>query len=358
MGCFCKQAVDEMLRKQRARPKPADAQERPEPTPAEELVAAASQWLSNRWLPEVPWEPDPEWMDDELPPPPLPPESLGVLTALIQAGQACTEVMEVDPAEPQQLRRLARVIGTLNRRSAALAELVEDDEVWGRLAAQNSQADAVLATLPEVFDPEQPDSSPPLGPWRQLISQVKAIAPWVAVGQMLDLDLADPEAVSEIAEQVRKLRAVTLPPLEQPLVVHRMIARASSQDRLRRSLGIDPDDQPVEEVEALVRDKVDRAAESLPPALRAGPEGLEGAPVRGPNPSQLVNPAVMEAARKIQPQTLPWKVPTYDQLPLLGSGAPVLSLVRLLGPRIIRASPCAGTCDAAAALADVESRRS
>jgi len=353
MGCFCKQAVDAL---NRPPPKMAEQQQETaqEPTPDAELIIVASQWLSARWLPAEPWQPDPAWLDIELPPP-LPPDALAVLCAIVQAGEQCQTVLGIDPADPADLRSLTRIVATLNRRTEALRELAADDQPWSAIAALNDHADAVVAAAAtKVFERQaEQEEDVPFTPWRPFLTQLKALASLVAIGQMLGIDLADPASPSVIANRVRTLRVIELPPLADPQTFLQVITRASALDRLGRSLGQDPRTSPAERIKAVVDQKVARAADLLPDTLRAGPAGLLGAPQRQPNPTLLANPAVVQAASRVPNQPLPWKVPAFDQIPLLTVATSVLTLIGLLGRDLVRTSPCGRGCDAAVALKDV-----
>ena len=360
MGCFCAQAVTDLLDR-----KPAVAEERDErplaaptaqATQAADLVVAVSQWLAIRWLPAEPWQPNSDWLELELPPPPLPPAAIAVLCAVIQAGEQCASLLDLDPADPAGLRSLTRTIATLNRRTAALRQLADDDQPWSDVSTLNDQADAVrIAAAADVFEPEAVKETP-VAPWRPFLAKLKGLAPWIAIGQLLGIDLADPAALAVIAERVRALRAVRLPPLDDTVAVQRLVARASAIHRLERSLGFDPRKQSIAAIKALVDDKVLAAAAALPKAVRTTPDGLLVAPPRQPNPSLLASPAVVAVARRLPELALPWKVPAFDQIPLLVTGSPVLALVRLLGPGLVRTSPCNSGCDAASALTDVGTR--
>ena len=183
MGCFCKQAVDAL---NRLPPRMVEQQQETaqEPTPDAELIIAASQWLSARWLPAEPWQPDPAWLDIELPPPPLPPDALAVLCAIVEAGEQCQTVLGIDPADPADFRGLTRIVATLNRRTEALRELAADDQPWSAIAALNGHADAVVAAAAtKVFEKQAgQEEDVPLTPWRPFLTQLKALAPLVAIG--------------------------------------------------------------------------------------------------------------------------------------------------------------------------------
>ena len=357
MGCFCRLSVAAMRGDTAAEPAD-DTPDSDEERPADKVVSAIGQWLATRWLPAAPWEPDPEWQDVELPEPPMQPAALSVLSGLIQAQQACQSDLAIDPAQPEQLGRLVRIVVTLNRRLDDLQQVAEDDAApWDDVAALNDQADAVRDALSQglLSPPEDTGPDQPIGPWRPLLTKVKALAPLISVFRMLDLDPADADAAELLSDRVRRLRAVTLPPLEAPSTVYRLIARYNAIGRLQRSLGADPRKVPFARVQRAVHRKVDAVVTQLPAEVRLVEDRLTGMAQRQPNPSNLLTNSVIAQAQAINPallQRLRWKVPEFDQLDMLTTAAPVVTLVtllRTLGTDPIRTSPCSRSCDAGAA---------
>lgn len=349
MGCFCIEAVQALHETEEAETEPVT----PEAPVEDETVAAVGTWLAARWLPAAEWAPDPEWQQAELPDPPMAPESLGVLVALVQAYQA-GQTMQLDLTVPDQVPKLARIIGTLNRRMPALEWMERDTRPWNQVAALNDQTDSVRGAIAQGVFAEQakPEPEPPLAPWRPLIIKVKALAPLLAVGQMLDLDLADDAAPEQLAKLVRSLRKVVLPPLENPLRVFRVIARLNAIARIEASFGADPRTVPFQRIRAALDRKIQAVKEMLPEQIEVKDGRLLGMPFVQPNPSQLVNADTIAAARGIRPETmerLRWKPPPAEDMDLLTTGAPVMTLTRLmrtLRAPPVRAAPCQA-CDAA-----------
>ena len=356
MGCFCKRSVAALREETTAAAETTDAvaPDATQARPEDKVVDAVSTWLAARWLPAPPWQPDPEWQEVELPEPPMPQEALSVVSGLIQAQQTCQTELAVDPAQPGQLAKLARIISTLNRRTDDLQDIADSDAApWDEVAGLNDRADMVRAALSQgVLTPQEAD--PPIGPWRPLLAKVKALAPLVSVFRTLNLDPGEADTAERLAQRVRQLRAVVLPPVVQPLTVFRLIARYSAIDRLQRSLGADPRKVPFERVQRAVRRKVDAVVQQLPETIRMADDRLDGMPRRQPNPSQLLTPAMIGQARALTPALLDrlrWTVPDYGQMDLLTTAAPVARLVALLRPLGIdpvRSSPCDGSCDARA----------
>lgn len=355
MGCFCQETV-RALRPDHALEQPKDqSKDQPAPTDPDDVIPAVSDWLAARWLPAPAWEPDPEWIETELPDPPMEPAALSVIIGMIQAQQACETHMAVDATDPDQVSKLARIVGTLNRRMDDLAWIEEDATPWQSLAARNDQIDTVRAAVEQgVFAPPPDEKEPPFAPWRPLFAKLKALAPLVAVAQLLKLDFSETAAPDRLAEKVRALRQVKLPKLENPMRVMRVIARAQAITRLRDSLGADPLEHPWARLEAAVERKAAAVAERLPENLRVQQGKPIGLAPRQPNPSQIINADMLRLAEKISPEALTrlqWRVPSYDQIDLLTTAAPVATLARLMhvmGQNPIRATPCGRDCDAGA----------
>lgn len=204
MGCFCQEIVKAM--REDDLPDQSEPEAPPSPPPADEIIPAVSDWLAAHWLPAPPWQPDPEWMETELPDPPMEPQALSVIIGMIQAQQACEATMGVDATQPDQVSKLARIVGTLNRRMRDLQWVEEEAAPWQRLATRNDQIDSVRDAIEKnVFVPPPPDEEeePPFQPWRPLFVKLKALAPLVAVAQLLRLDFSETEAPERLADKVR-----------------------------------------------------------------------------------------------------------------------------------------------------------
>ena len=347
MGCFCRETVRELHE--------TNAPEQPvgEPREEDEVIPAISEWLQARWLPAPPWKPDPEWLEIEPPPPPMEPRALAVILGLIQAHRECEAYTGLDVTDPDQVRKFARIVGTLNRRMEDFRWIEEETAPWEALAARCDRIETVRRAVEQKMFDVEPDEEEqePFQRWRKLFSAMKAIAPFVAIGQLLGMDLAVAETPERLARKVRELRKVKLPKLENPLLVMRVIARASAINRLRDTLGADPSRAPWTRVEDAIDRKRDAVMQTLPKTLRVRDKVVNLAP-RQPNPTEILNPDMIRLVRKIPAdiaERLRWQVPAYDQLDLLTAAAPVATLSRLMrvaGRDPIRASPCGHHCDA------------
>ncbi len=361
MGCFCRLTFSGPQPEPDSSQAAADEGALADPPP---VVEALTHWLARRWLPAPPWEPDPEWLETEWPDPAMPPTAMAVLTSLFVAQRACRDALDLDPAQPADLKALTRIVATLNRRTEQMQDAERDQPPWERVALLNGQADTTRdAAVQRIFHPRpRQEDEVPFGPWRETVVKLKALSPLVAIGQMLQLDFAEPSALDRLAAAVRPLRQVELPPLDDPGTVLRTLARNDAIGRLWTSFGRDPRPVPFERVARAVQDKLRRAVEALPDEVQYREGVLAGLPETPPNPSQLVNAATVAAARKLTQQMLDrvnWDVPRYEDLPLLASGSPVAALVgslRRLGASPVQDAPCNRDCDAASAMRDAYAR--
>ena len=356
MGCFCAQAVEAMARDDQPNTAVEDNAQDLDQDP---VMPAIHEWLSSRLLPARAWEPDPDWMDVDLPDPPMPPEALGVLVNLVQTYRTTQDELQLDLTDPEAASKLTRIVATLNRRTPIL-EALADDRPWEQVALYNDQIEAVHDAVVNnvIGNAQEVADTPPVSPWRPLIRKLRALAPLVAVAGLTEIDPADTDALAQL---VRKLRAVALPPLEDPVLVLRTISRLSAVARLRSSFGADPRTVPFERVKRALERKAAAVQAMLPENIRMEDGNLVGMPLHEANPSQLVNADIIEQAQKIVPDQMRWQPPPRDELDLLTVAAPVLALTRAMtaiGPSPIRTSPCGHTCDAGAVGRAIASRDS
>lgn len=345
MSCFCRNLL----------PQPdADEHEAVDPLPLDPLIPTLAAWLSARWLPGPEWEPNPDWLDVEWAEPTVSPAALAVLTGLSVARNLVKVKLDINLDEPRQRDRLVRVVATLNERTEVLAALDEDQRPWQELLVLNAHVDAVQAALDADLFENPPEPVEPFGPWREMLPKVKALAPLVSIGELLEVDWKDPAEV--LASRIRALALVRLPALANAPLVLRVLGKLDAIARLKASLGADPRPHPFERVEAAVRRKAQKVKERLPRAIQVQDGILEGLPHIQPNPFQVLNEDTVAKAREITPRVLErltWQVPDYKEFSLLMTGLPVVQLasaITELGVSPVRDTPCGRDCDAARAM--------
>ena len=298
------------------------------------LLAALADWLAARWLPAPHWTLDPSWLGHSWPEVHLPPAQMGVLLSLVSARQACRKVLDVDPALPDGARKLACIVTALNRQVERLRVLDADPHPWQALAQRDAHASTVLAASEQGLLAPAPDAAPPTPHlWRELLRNLKALAPLVAIGQMQDMDFQDPQALGQLSATVRALGRVTLPALDDLALVLRVIARNSAMARLQASLGMDMLTTPFADARAAVGARTAAALRLVPAGVRLRDGALLGMPAQPPNPGLLLNDATVQAARRLTPATLDqlrWQVPAHQDLAVLTVGATVAALAESL----------------------------
>lgn len=382
MGCFCHDEVEKVQRKlqQMAKGAPADDAAAQTATNqqqaksvaesaallrAREVVAESAARLRARGLPAPPWKPDPAWLTRKFPAPQLSPESQATLAQLATLRQQMVSGFGTDPLKPEQAKPLKRIVATLNRRLAELAKSPPPDAApWHRLADESEAADTVqeaaksglLDPSPEQVEAYSQPAGRPMQQWLPMLRQVRAVAPLLAVARQLDLPEDEPEALAQhLADAVRRLRSLDLPPTTEPLRAAQLMSLLSATERLRQSFGADPTESDYEHVKRAVERKTQAAAELLGQQQRA--RQTHPLPYC---PSTLATPDAVKAAASKAAEALSaidWKVPPASNLPAMQSGLQASTLAqqmaKLLGSSPVRSSPCGHSCDAATAMRDL-----
>jgi hypothetical protein len=370
MGCFCHQSVTELQQKLQRLEQTApagtsagtSADEMPAAAQQAQNVAKAAAWLAAHGLPAPAWQPDPAWLAAKLPAPQLDPGAMATLSALATLRAQSQQAFGLDPLQPGQAKPLARVVTTLNARLAALASgpPLPDPAPWHRLADESEAADAVqqaaksglLDPSPEQIEAYSQPAGRPMQQWLALLRQVRALAPLIAAAKQLDQPPDESQTqqtlTQRLADSVRKLRSVALPPLAEPAQAARLMSLLSASGRLRQSLGIDPAEAGYAEVQQAVAAKTAVAAAILRRQQQAAPANLPYCP------SLIAPPAVVQAAGSDSVRELAainWKVPPVTALPALQSGLSASTLAKqmaaALGASPVRPGPCGQGCDAA-----------
>ncbi len=358
MGCFCadgtrlRAALESLDSAPSSPPEASPA----EASPAGDAVTSAAGQLAARGLPAAPWQPDPAWLETPVPTPKLDASAVATLSGLANMRSAAQSQLGVDVLAPGTGIALARIVATMNARMAAITN-VPDPAPWQKLADQNDAADRVIQQLGSSASTEEyaNPAGQPMAVWKPFLRQVRAMAPLIAATGQLDVSADDPPAMpAAIATAVRSLRAVELPPIDDPQTVARLIALSSAVTRLQQSLGADPVRDGFAAVQDAVARKVAEAAERL---------ADKGSPANVPYcPSAIAPPAVVTAAcseggRQIA--GIAWHVPPASSFPAIRTvsltAALVAQITAATGTNPVRSSPCSN-CDARQILASASAR--
>jgi hypothetical protein len=358
MACFCLQTMSALLPalqqaaeavpppEPEAPAAPAEPGEPQQPAPVRDIA----NWLAARGLPAAPWAPAPDWLQQPVPVPVLEMPAMTTLLGLAQLGQLLT-ASAIDPlAQPVALTRL---VATLNARLPALEP--PDPTPWQALAAQNAAADQVREALdlglfdlpPDLVQAYAEPAGQPMRQWLPFLRRIRALAPLIAVPLQFDLDPEEPELPAQLAQRLKPLRSLTLPPVADLPKVLSLTSLFSAVAQLQESLGVDP----LQSGLAAVRDQVQAKIAALPPVPPL--DALPSPAVLPYCPTRFAPLAVVTAALAPGMQTLAaarWQVPPPAALPALQTGMPVLALITQLGRVLPRPpaqlSPCRTGCDA------------
>lgn len=324
-------------------------------------IAAVADWLAARGLPAAPWQPDPAWRTLQLPTPRLSASAVATISGLVQLRASAQQQLGIDPLQAAQADALRRIIATLNQRLAAMPPLTPAARAWITLARENDQADMVALALREnTFSASaeltaafNEPGGVPMREWGPLLRPLRLLAPLLAAARQLG---GDGTETATLAESLRVLARLSLPPLAQPARMAELAQALAAIQRLRDSLGADVLRQGLAAARAALQRKQMELAQIL---ARNAPPGetpeqlLLRLPRRAVVPTSLATPAVVAAAQGMaQLAAVSWSVP--ENLPQVGTGLAALHLVAqlqlTLGSSPVRAAPCGSQCDAAALL--------
>lgn len=357
MGCFCKTALGPLsvlLPKLDVSARVA--------LPGASVPLSLSAWLSLRGLPALPWQPDPSWLDLQLPALRLSASAVATISALAHLRAQVLAQFGIDLLIPGQVQAFARIVATMNARLSAAAHLGFNPLGWLRLAALNGAIDqvqlalqaglllppanlAMQLTLPGGF---------PMARWTGFLAALKELAPMIGASAQLNASLSE---TAQLSAALRVLARLALPALAMPQLMENLSAALSATAQLQASLGINPLQIGFPAVQLRVQAKL----AALLPALSArfglnlggGGSLLSALLALLPNlplvPTSFATSAVVQAALQAQAvASVNWQVPAM--LPAVQIGLPACALVAqlnaALGLNAVLPSPCAAGCDA------------
>jgi hypothetical protein len=359
MGCFCATAMEPLASQLSRLQEPAETAVEPEDA---RKVTAVSDWLAARTLPAEPWRPDPAWQDLRLPTPLLPPCALATISGLAHLRAQALSQFGTDLLDPAQADAFTRIVATMNDRFRRQPPQRVDAREWTKLAAQNDAADRVAKALKdsllkpseEQLEEYNEPGGVPIRQWGDLLRPLRRLAPLIAAARQLDADVADP---AQLADALRRLSRLTLPPLEAPEQMQELGSALSAVQRLRSSLRENPLERGLAHARARVRWKLEAVEQALARTLPVEQDGVEHLLTKLPRlpvtPTTLATADVVQAAQQADKlAALAWKVP--EQLPLVYTGLTTCALVEhlkdALGTSPVQARPCDSHCDATALL--------
>jgi hypothetical protein len=391
MGCFCRASVALLASYLPALDVPPDAaapgQQHGNTSPPHggEVTRAIADWLAARGLPAAPWQPDPAWLQLQLPTPRLTVSAIATISALAQLRAQVLAQFGLDLLVEAQVRGLARIVATMNARLGAelnarmgVPAASVNPLGWARLATLNSQIEQVKEALKQGLLTPQPSQTHalttpggvPIARWGALLRPLRLLAPLIAASRQLDVSMTD---TAQFAAALKALARISLPPLAAPELMASLTAALSATAALQASLGVAPLQAGLAEVRALVEAKLaalltvlsSRLGHNLktPHASRqihAGSGPAETSPLARimamlPKlpvvPGSLATADVVRLASQAHAlASLDWQVPA--SLPVVHIGLATCSLTAqmqaALGVQAVLAAPCRSGCDAAA----------
>ena len=366
MVCVCKNTMERLVQAMQpaAAADPPPAADHPDAAAANtdtEALQSLAGWMGRHGLPAPPWQPDPAWLDIELPAAPLDPAALATLSAFAQL-RASTEALGIDLLDPAQAKAFTRMVATLHQRLAALEPSpAETAAEWTQLAAAQTAAEQVQQALAQGVLPAPASSAEaPLSVWRPFLNRLRPLLPLIAAVQQLRLP--DPETMADqLGAMLRTMLRIPVPPPLAPAAQQRlaeMLATLSALARLRDKLGCDPLAQGLAATRRQVAEQVAAATQAVQDATGQSPTHMLArlAP-RDYCPTLMAPPAVVQAAQALRLPPLPWRVPAVADVALLRVGQPAVAFIAqmnaVLGSTLattLATTPCANGCDAASVL--------
>lgn len=348
--------------------------------PGADIAMALSAWLSARGLPAAPWQPDPAWLQLQLPIPQLSMSAIATISALIELRAQVLAQFGLDLLVPAQVNAFVRVVASLNAHlSASLsASLAFNPLAWVQLGNLNAAIDQIqIALKAGLFAPPASlmlsltmPGGIPLVQWGALLRPLRLLAPLIAASLRLNASVT---ATAELAAAVRVLARISLPALAMPELIASITAALSATASLQASLGISPLQLGLPAVRLQVQAKLTALLATLSarlqlnlsavlqlsgPSLTAALQSLLASllamlPKLPIAPGSLVTSDTIKLALQAQAlASLNWNVPV--RLPSIPIGLATCSLTAqmqaALGINAVLPGPCGSTCDAAALL--------
>jgi hypothetical protein len=329
-----------------------------------------SAWLNARALPALPWQPDPNWLNLNLPALRLSAGAVATISALAQLRAQVLAQFGLDLLIPGQGRAVARIVATLNARLSALASVSFNPLAWLQLARLNGAIDQVQLALQAglllppaslMMQLTMPGGIP-MARWGGFLGGLKALAPMIAATAQLGVSLSE---TAQLAAALRVLARLSLPALAMPQLMASLTAALSAVASLQASLGISPLQLGFPAVLLRVQAKLGVLLQAL--QARFG-LSLSGGNLGGGNllallpqlpvvPTSFATSAVVQAALQAQAvAALDWQVPAA--LAAVQAGLPACAfaaqLSAALGINAVLPSPCASGCDAGKVMAALD----
>jgi hypothetical protein len=377
MGCFC-QASATALAAQLPQLELSASLNLSLGLPGADVAMALSAWLSARGLPAAPWQPDPAWLQQQLPMPQLSASAIATISALVQLRAQALAQFGIDLLIPQQANAFARIVASMNAHLAVAmpatsAAATLNPAPLVMLANLNAAIEQVQAALTAgLLVPSPPPGQMlaltqpggiPIGRWGGLLRPLRMLAPLIAASLQLGASISD---TVQLAAALRVLARINLPALAAPGLVASLSATLSAMASLNASFGAATVKAGLPAVRVQVQARLSALLATLSARFAINLTGIGAAalaqaleqllamlPKLPVVPSSLATADVVRLAMQAQAlASVNWQVPT--SLPAIATGLATCTLAAqmqvALGIQAVMPTPCGSGCDAAALL--------
>jgi len=324
-------------------------------------LGALAAWLAKNGLPASPWQPDPAWLNSQLPKPTLNASAVATLQAFAQL-HTLAQSLGMNLMVPAQATAFARLAATINARLTAMSGQLGASPVnaaaWIHLsAAVSASAQVSAAARLGLFPPGMavPPMGPPLSLWRAFLAALRDLLPVIAIATQLKLDLSA-NLSDQLAPMLRVMLRIPMPQISATAsLMASLTAALSAVAQLRATLGVEPLEMGVPAIRAMVSEHVSATVGLVEQSARCSLAELLGLlPKIEYCPTLMAPPAVVNAALSMNLPPLTWQVPPMASLPVLSVGLPVAAFCAQLKAAMnlqAAVAPCGSGCDAAALMA-------
>ena len=189
---------------------------------------------------------------------------------------------------------------------------------------------------------------------------LRALLPIIAVSSQLNLNMTE-NISAQLAAQLRVMLAIRMPaiPPASLQLMASITGALTAMAQIQAALGVsDVLALGLPRVQVMVTERVNATVQAVQSATGMSLPSLLSLlnllPRQPLSPATTATQAVVAAAMRINASALAavnWQVPAVSALPVLSVGLPVVAFAAQLNAALgltVSASPCGGTCDAAA----------
>jgi hypothetical protein len=346
MVCFCKDTASTL-----ALTLPSLSVDADFSLTAAEQIGAMAKLLMSLGLPAAPWNPDPSWLQLQLPTVSLNPSAMATLTLFAQL-KASLALLGLDPTTPFGVSAFAELSASIAARLSMLLSLglpINAGPFAQMSAALQACAQITAALSMDLFAPITINMSL----WSNFLLQLRLILPVLSLVTQLNLDLtADISAQLSLA--LKLMLGIPMPklPIADLTLMSSLTSTLSAISQIKLSLGIDPLSISLPALKLMVQEKIQATMALVESALGMSfSAALQLMASLQVCPTLLATPLNVRLAANLNFPPLNWNIPAIASLPVLSIGLPIAAFVAQLKAALnlnMALSPCMGGCDMAA----------